>query len=215
MHRIAILVTLGTVVLLLVVAQLVLPRIAEQVLRDRLSRSGTVISVSVSAFPAIELLWHHADSVDVHLASYHGSTGGLGRLLGQAGDVGTVDATVDKLVTGLVTLEDATMRKRGNVLTGRAILTDANLSAALPPGLQLQPVASGDGKLVLQGTALGITADATLQAQNGALLIEPDIPLIGAFLTLRVFSNPHVDVQGVGASRVPGGYALVVTARLR
>src|SRR5207248_45620 len=60
-RRIIAIATVGVIVLLLVVAQLVLPGIAEQRLRDRLSRNGTVIQVHVSAFPAIELLWHHAD----------------------------------------------------------------------------------------------------------------------------------------------------------
>jgi hypothetical protein len=215
MRRNALLAAIGLVVLLLAVAQLVLPGIAAQQLRDRLARSGRVISVSVEAFPAIELLWHQADRVDVHLASYHGTTGGIGHLLDQTADVGTIHATVDVLNTGLVTLRDATLRKRGDLLTGTAILTDANLQAALPSGLQVQPVASGGGKLVLRGTALGLSADATLGAQNGKLLIVPDVPLIGSFLTLTVFTDPHVDVQGVGATRVHGGFSVVASARLR
>jgi hypothetical protein len=215
MRRIA-LAGLVAVVVLLVVAQLVLPGIAANDLRDRLARSGRVISVSVSAFPAIELLWHRADSVDVHLASYRASgAAGVGRALDQTAQAGSIDATIDQLDTGLVTLRDVTLRKRGDVLTGRAILTDANLRAALPAGLEVEPVASGDGKLVLQGSALGLTADATLSAERGALQIAPDVPLIGSLLTITVFQDPHVDVEGVGASTVPGGYAMVAGARLR
>ncbi|MFZ0377875.1 MAG: hypothetical protein WAL38_08625, partial [Solirubrobacteraceae bacterium] len=60
----------GLVLLVLVVAQLVLPGIAADRLRDQLARSGTVISVKVSAFPAIELLWGDADSVVVRLGRY-------------------------------------------------------------------------------------------------------------------------------------------------
>ena len=48
-----------------------LPGIAAQRLRDRLSRSGRVLEVKVEAFPAIELLWHQADRVVVRMASYH------------------------------------------------------------------------------------------------------------------------------------------------
>ena len=145
-------------VVVLVVLQLVLPGIVARQLRDRFSRSGKVISVQVDAFPAIELLWHHADRVDVHLASYRASTGGLGKQLDQTAEVGTVDVTVEDLNLGLVTLRDATLRKRGDVLSGRATLTEADLRAALPPGLDVQPVASGDGKLVLQASALGLSA---------------------------------------------------------
>jgi hypothetical protein len=215
MRRIA-LIAAAAVVLLLVVAQFVLPGIAANDLRDRLARSGRVVSVSVSAFPAIELLWHRAGTVDVHLASYRASgTAGLGRALDQTTQAATINAKIDELDTGLVTLRDVTLRKRGDVLTGRAILTEANLQAALPPGLTVEPVASGDGTLVLQGSALGLTADATLSAAHGALQIAPDVPLLGSLLTITVFQDPNLDVQGVGASVVPGGYAMVASARLR
>jgi hypothetical protein len=204
------------VVVLLVVAQLVLPGIAAQRLRDRLARSGRVVSVHVSAFPAVELLWHQADEVDVHLGSYRAHTPtGLGRALGQTSQAGTVNATIDQLGTGLVTLRNVSLHKRGNALTGRATLTDADLRAALPAGLDVQPVASGAGKLELRGSALGVTIYATLSAHNGALEIAPDVPLIGGLFTLAVFNDPHIDVQGVGASSVPGGFAVSASARLR
>ena len=51
--------------LLLVLAQLLLPRIAASRISSRVGRYGTVQSVSVSAWPAVELLWGHADSVRV------------------------------------------------------------------------------------------------------------------------------------------------------
>jgi hypothetical protein len=204
------------VVAVLVVAQLVLPGIAARRLRDRLARSGRVVSVSVSAFPAIELLWHRAGEVDVRMASYRaGTTAGLGRALDQTADAGTINATIDSVNTGLVTLRNVSLHKRGDVLTGRGTLTEANLQAALPAGIQVQPVASGDGKLVLQGSALGLTVDATLSAQEGALQIAPDLPLIGGLLTITVFRDPNIEVEGVGASSVPDGYSMFATARLR
>jgi hypothetical protein len=106
------------------------------------------------------------------------------------------------------------LRKRGDVLTGRATLTSTDLQAALP-GFDVHPVASGGGKLVLQGTALGLTADATLSAQDGVLRIAPDVPLIGGLLTITVFQDPHVSVEGVGASSIPGGFSVFASARLR
>lgn len=199
---------------LLAAAQLLLPGIAAEQLSDRFARSGKVLSIHVEAFPAIELLWHQAGRVDVHLASYHATTSHLGHTLDQTVDAGTVNARVDELNTGLVTLRDVTVRKRGDLLAGKALLTEADLQAALPPGLQVQPVASGGGKLVLQGSALGFSADATLSSQNGALQIAPDVPVIGGLLTLTVFRDPHVDVQGVGATAVPGGFAVSASARL-
>ena len=62
------------------------------------------------------------------------------------------------------------------------------------------------------GTFLGVTAtvDATVSAQDGKLLVAPDVPF-GGFLTLTLFDDPHVSVQSLAASPSPGGFS--VTAR--
>jgi LmeA-like phospholipid-binding len=133
MRRItAVLGTAGAVIVLLAIAQLVLPSIAAQQLRDRLQKSGKVLEVKVSAFPAIELLWHHADHVTIRMANYHSNPTHLGSLLNQAGDAGTIDASAAQLDTGLVTLQNATLRKRGDTLTGTATVTEAALRSAVP-----------------------------------------------------------------------------------
>src|SRR5438105_3849234 len=140
-------------VVLLVVAQLVLPGIAAQRIRDRLGRSGTVLQVEVHAFPAIELLWHHADRVLVRMANYRSSSAVLSRTLGQVTDTGSLDASANQLQAGLLTLRDAALHKRGNELTASANVTQADLRASLPVLDSLEPVASSGGQLPLQGTA--------------------------------------------------------------
>ncbi|MGO9821821.1 MAG: hypothetical protein ACLPTJ_14395, partial [Solirubrobacteraceae bacterium] len=115
------LVAIGVVAFLVVVlgvAQLALPPIVEQRLRDRLENSGQVFEVHVSALPAIELLWHQADSVTIRLGQYRSNPGHLSSLLGQAGNVGSLNASATQLDTGLLTLRDATLAKRGNQLIG-------------------------------------------------------------------------------------------------
>ena len=107
----------ATVLLLVVLAQLFLPGIAADQLRDRLSKNGRVLDGPVSAFPAIELLWHDADKVVVRMASYHSSTGHLSSLLDEAGGVGTLDAAANVLTAGLLTLRNASLSKRGDELT--------------------------------------------------------------------------------------------------
>ena len=113
-------------------------------------------------------------------------------------------------------LRDAKLRKRDGRLEGEATVTDADLRAALPPGFDVRPVASGNGQLVLRGsvTLFGatVTANAVLLAQQGKLQIAPDVPF-GGFAALTVFSDPRVHVDGVGARAAPGGF--VVTARGR
>jgi hypothetical protein len=57
--------TFGGLVLLLLAAQLVLPPIAERRVEDRLERDGGRAEVSMSAFPAVRLLFDDGDSIEV------------------------------------------------------------------------------------------------------------------------------------------------------
>ena len=85
----AFLAAVALVLVLLAVAQVVLPGIAAQRLRDRLARSGQVaVGVRGSRFPAVELLWHHADRVTVRLGRYRSTPGGLARLLNESAERG-------------------------------------------------------------------------------------------------------------------------------
>jgi LmeA-like phospholipid-binding len=219
MRRLAV---LGAFVLVLVVlgaAQLVLPGIAAQRLRDRLARSGNVLEVQVHAFPAIELLWHHADRVVVRMGRYRSTPGPLGATVGQSADVGSLDASAQELDTGLLTLRNATLRKRGNVLTGSAEVTEADLRTALPILQSVQPVASGDGRLTLRGTAtlfgVSATIDASVVPRDGGLVVAPDVPL-GGLATISVFNDPHIDIESVGASNVSAGsFSVSASGRLR
>ncbi|HEY1569455.1 MAG TPA: hypothetical protein VGF68_20665 [Solirubrobacteraceae bacterium] len=218
MRRLAAIAVAGLVVLLLVVAQLVLPGIASQRLRDRLSRSGRVLAVHVSAFPAVKLLWHHADSVVVRMATYRAVPARLPGTLDQAGDVGSLRASAQTFTDGLLTLHDASLVKQGNRLTGSAVVAEADLRAAAPFLTSLTPIASAGGRLTLRGTAtflgLSATVDATVSAQNGKLVVAPDVPF-GGLATVTVFSDPSIRVQSVSASPAPGGFAVRGTAVLR
>jgi hypothetical protein len=205
----------GVVLLVLIVLQFVLPGVAEQELRDQLSQSGKVLSVKVSAFPAIKLLWHHADSVVIRMGRYQSGAGPLGDRLGQTAGVGKLDASVQEFRSGALTLRDATMTKRGNELTGSATVLNADLRAAVPFLNDVQPIASGDGRLTLRGRAsllgLNATVDATVSALNGALVVAPNVPF-GGIATITLFNDPHVQVQSVGAAAVPGGFRVSATA---
>lgn len=218
MRRIAVLATAGVVLLGLVLAQLFLPGIAAQRLRDDLEKSGTVLEVKVSAFPAIKLLWHQADSVVVRMGSYRSGVGHLASTLAGAGDAGTIDASAQQLEVGPLTLLGGTLRKRGSELTGAATVTEADLRSAVFFLDNVEPIASENGRLTLRGTAsfLGLTAtvDATVAAQNGALVVAPDVPF-GGIATLTLFSNPHVEVQSVSATTVPGGFRITAAGKVK
>lgn len=215
MRRIAAVAGLVVIVLVVLgVAQLVLPGIAAQRLRDRLSHSGRVLSVQVSAFPAIELLWHRADKVVIRMAGYRQSAPSkLGSTLDQVSDVGTLDASAQEFVDGLLVVHDASLTKRGDQLSASATVSEANLRSVLPILDSVTPVASSGGQLTLRGTAslfgLSATADATVGATDGALYVTPDVPLLPR---IRLFSSDHIAVEGVSATSAPGGFTVHATA---
>jgi hypothetical protein len=208
----------GVVLLVLVIAQLVLPGIAADRLRDQLSRSGTVLSVSVRAFPAIELLWGQADSVVVRMGRYAAGASELGSKLGAAAGVGSLDVSTQELQSGLLTLRDARLRKQGDELIGSATVMQADLRAAVPFLDNVQPVASSGGQLILRGTAslLGLqaTVDAVVAARDGALVVAPNVPF-GGIATITLLNDPHVRVQSVSAVSVPGGFRVTAEARVQ
>jgi hypothetical protein len=214
----AVLAAAAFVLLVLVVAQLVLPGIAAQELRNNLAQAGTVLEVKVSSFPAIKLLWHRADSVVVRMGRYRAPVSRLGQTLGGAGDAASLDASAQELDFGPVTLRDATLRKRGSDLIGSATVTEPDLRAATFFLANVEPVASANGRLTLRGTAsfLGLkaTVDATVAAQAGALVVAPDVPF-GGIATLTLFDDPHVQVQSVSATNVPGGFRVSAQAKVQ
>ena len=217
MRRLAVLGVLGALLLVLVAAQLVLPGIAAQRLRDQLSPNGSVLHVEVHAFPAIELLWRQADRVVIRMGQYHSSSSHLGSALAQSADVGTLDASAATVTAGLLTLHDATLHKRGSALTGSARIEEADLQRAVPFLTNVQPVASAGNQLVLRGTAslLGVsaTADATVTADGGRILVTPQVPF-GALATVTVFSTPHLEVSSLSAAPVSGGFTVSATGRI-
>jgi hypothetical protein len=156
--------------------------------------------------------------VVVRLGRCRPKPGRLGSTLDQAGDVGTLDVSAQEVDYGTLTLHHATLTKRASRLVGSAIVTESDLRTALPILSSVTPVASGDGTLTLRGTAmlfgLSVTVDATVSAQDGKLVVVPDVPL-GALATVTVFSDPHIQVQSVSATAVPGGFAVRGTAAVR
>jgi hypothetical protein len=220
-RRRATIVLAGTVTVLVVLAalaQLVLPGIAASRLRSRLARNGNVLSVSVSAFPAVKLLFGHADGVKVRMGTVHIGVGEATGLLSMSVNAGALDMAAQQVQIGPLALAGATVHKgAGGELTGGALLSDAAIAAALPAGLAVTPIASGDGQLLLRGqlSAFGFSvgADAVLEALDGRLVIVP-VGAIGALLSLTVYSDPRIHVDSVGAAPAPGGFQLSASAHV-
>src|SRR5947208_2756591 len=100
-------VALAVLVLLAVVAQVVLPGLPENRIRDRLPHDGRLEGVRVSAVPAVKLLWGNADRVPVRMARFRAAVGRLGDLIGRTGDAGRVDASARELDLLTLRMRDA------------------------------------------------------------------------------------------------------------
>lgn len=209
----------GLILVLLVAAQLFLPSVAARRLRDELSAHGRVTSVSVHAFPAVKLLWNRADSVTVRMSELHGDVRLSGNLLARAHETGKLDVRIATATVGPLAAHDVHVHEQDGRVETRASVSETELRAALPPGLDVQPVASGDGQLLLRASAnlfgIGLSADALLLAQDGNLVIQPVGLPFASLARLTVFADPRIAVQGVGASAYPGGFTFTVSARLQ
>jgi hypothetical protein len=198
---------------LLAASQIALPRVASSRLRSELRATGTVTAVEVHAFPALKLLFERADSVDVRLSSATVGSGDLADQLAGTHRTGSLDASVDRLELGPLSLRDVALHKDGVELEGEASLTRADLAAALPVDLGLRPVSSQDGALVMEADVGPVTVRARLSASDGALLIAPD-GLLGGFASVRVFDDPRIQVLSIGARPTADGFTVVTKARL-
>ena len=199
---------------LLGISQLLLPGIASERLRDSLRRDARGVSVSVSATPAITLLFDRADSVSVAIDRLEVEPGGLAGLIDRAARTGELDATVDRLAAGRLELSDAALRKRGDSLTAEATLSRAALDAALPPGLRVDLAASRDGSLIVAGdlSVFGgsLAAQAAVTAADGAIELRPGAPLLSELIAVTVFEAPGFSVDRLEA--VPSGAELRLSA---
>jgi hypothetical protein len=214
-----VLISVGAVfVVALVGGQLVVPRIATTVLRHRLAKDGRVISVQLSAFPWVKLLWQHADKVSVRMAGYSAPPTRITTLLHEAEGVGTLDIGIGVIHTGLLTLHEVSFSKHGDEMVGAAQVDLADIQAALPIVRSLTPVQETGGQLVLRGSAsvLGVSAsvDVAVTARDGKLVVAPT-GLLGAFATVTLFDDPQIRVQSVSGSAVPGGLRFVARGEVR
>lgn len=225
-HRLLVLVAIAIALLAAVVfgvGQLVLPGLAEQHLRSQLEHDGTVGVVEVQATPAVELLWHRADSVRVSMDSYRSQpTGGHGSLadfLSRTRETEKLDVSVATLQSRLVTLQQVSLRKEGDTLLGQAELTQAELSAALPSYVKLRPVSASTAGIVVSASAalLGLHLDVHLRvlAKGGRVVVRPEGVPFGSLATITVFADPRIYVESLGAELHGERYLLSARARLR
>jgi hypothetical protein len=218
---------LGALVLLLVLAQLLLPKLAAKRVSDRVARYGTVKHVSVSAWPAVQLLWGKADSVNVSAGTLAATPAQIVSLLGEARHVDDMTVKADGASLDVASLPDGLrisdvhMGKRGPTIEASAVLTQQQLNEALPNGFHVEPVASGDGQVEVKasGGLFGVQASigALVKPSEGRLIAEPQGFPFASLATVTLFSDPHLTVESVSVrvqSRQPLTYGLALRASL-
>lgn len=218
----------GFLLLFVVLAQVFLPTLAARRVRDRVARYGTVRSVSVSAFPAVKLLWGKADSVNVSAASLSVPISQVAALLLEARAVGSIAVSADAatltavpdLPAGL-TINDLRMQKHGSAISTSATLTQQQLNEALPSGFHIEPTASGGGQIEARasGALFGVQASITalVKPLEGRLVAEPQGFPLASLGTVTLFSDTHLKVSSVGVRVLrtqPLTYGLSMVATL-
>ncbi|MDE3070343.1 MAG: hypothetical protein KGJ43_06410 [Acidobacteriota bacterium] len=212
------------------VGQLVLPGVAAESVREELEHYSTVPGgvrdVSVSATPAIELAWHHAERIDAEAQALLISPQQLAALARKLSGVSEARLVVGSLALrfpslggGQVTLQNATLAKHGGSLTIGGTVSPAGVGLTLPLGLRAQGLESVAGVPVVavsgEAFGVGVTAHATITAAEGALVVEPSgVPFAG-LARVTLLSDPSIDVERVSASPQGDGVLLSVQATMR
>jgi hypothetical protein len=212
---------LGAVVLAGALAQVLLPRIAASMISSRMAQYGKVQSVSMTAWPALKLLWGSADSVTVHARSLSLTATQAGKLLWEGRRVTDMSLSVARLQVGSLRITNVNLRKRDSSLAARALMSESDVKTALPPGVEVKLARSRGGKieLVASGGLFGTDTPvrAVAEVSEGKLVAHP-LGFLVEGLTLTLFSAPHVYVQAVSVTRDglrPPGYLLGLRASLR
>jgi hypothetical protein len=169
----------------------------------------------------VELLWGSADSVKVRVMSLKLSPAQTAKLLWEARGVNDMQMTAPIVQEGPVRLRDVSIRKRGDALSAQARITAADVKAALPRGFEVQLIRSEGGSVEVKASGglfgVGTSVSAVADGSEGKLVARPLGPLAGG-LQITLFADPHVYVEGVGASVETGlslSYRLSMRASLR
>jgi hypothetical protein len=210
------------IAVLLALSQIFLPKIAAATISSRLRRYGRVEQVSVSAWPALKLLWGEADSVTVRARDLSLRTQQAAKLLWEGRGANRIEMTAASVRLGPLRVTAVTLRKRDASLSAAAMASAEDVRAALPAGLSVALVRSEAGSVEVRasGGLFGVAAsvDAVASPQEGRLVARPLGLLLSGF-QLTLFADPHVYVESVSAIAVGAGeaphYELGITARLR
>lgn len=198
--RVLLIAAAATVVTLLVVAQLVLPGIAESGVEDRLTEGGGEAEASVSALPAARLLLGDGDRFEVTATGLDLDLDQRVEVFEKLDGFGEVEVAITDTEAGPVAVESFELTRQGTApyrLVSRATTTAADLAAY------------GAAALGLAGPLAGIALDRIVDSADAAIPIELDMELTS--------DDGRIDVVGGGgtvAGFPAGPLAELITAAI-
>lgn len=206
----------AVLIVLLVVAQLVLPGIAERRVRDELARIGTPSDVEVSSFPAVKLLLGQVDSLSARLESSEASADEVADLIASTEEIDRLRVSTDRIELSGLELRDAMLAKDDERLRAEASLTRQDLLALLPAGSELRSIGSEGGELLLDGSfsALGFQFSGVARASpsDGAIVLAPEG--VAGLARLTVFSDDRLRIEALDAQETGESVRLGIEGRV-
>lgn len=202
----------------LALCQSILPGMAARRIESQLGPRTVDVDASVSAFPAIKLLWNRADEVTLRIRSMRprpsGRPGDLADLLNRTRAATRLQAHVDQFKIRGITLYDVVLRKRGSSLTARALAHRRPRGESAFGKIALT-AANGAPKVVQSESLLGrrITWRSTVEVSRGAIVLSPEQPIV-RLLALTVFGDPRIAVKSIEQRTTSAGYRLTASGSL-
>jgi hypothetical protein len=221
--RRALLAAAALVVVVLIATQLLLPGIAASHLRSDLEAHGSNVHVTVSAFPAVKLLFKHADRVTVQVSDYRSepdseNDSSLADMLARTESVGELDVHVRVLEDRLLRMQDVRLRKDGDELVADVALRTADVDAALPAHLRV--TGSDPDGITVAGQTSVFGAELRAQARilvddDGRIVLRPEGIPLASLVTVPIFGDKRIAVQAISASPTTDGFSVTARGRLR
>lgn len=188
---------------LVLVAQFVLPGIAERRVRDELKAVGAPSDVEISSVPAVKLLFGEIDSLAARLDRSESSGEALGDLISRAEKVDRLRVSTPSIRVSGLELTDARLAKDGTRLEASASLSEADLIAFLPAGAELRSISSSGGELQIEGSfnVLGfeLSGPARVAPEDGSVVVIPEGGVLGSFAKVTLFSHDRVKIERIEA----------------
>lgn len=215
-RRIA-LVAVSVVLVLLVVGQLVLPRIAVDKVRSEVGDPAA--EVTVKAYPAWKLVLGYVDRLRIESPTFSDAGRSLTDSLRRARKVARLDARFGEVQVDGLRLRDVRATLRDGRLEATGDVAVADLETMVPGGGRLTALPDqADGRPRFEATVsvLGVSSKVrtVVTASDGKVEVSPD-GVIGSLVRFTVFENPALRIEGVRGRVTGDRVTLTVTGQLQ